>query len=67
MADDPQTTDADLIAALEERLACVERLVLPQQPMHPSGCTCPPGAEATCQGVLCPRKLWRVTCATRSK
>src|SRR6185503_3636564 len=24
----------------------------------PRGCICPPGAEATCQGVGCPRKAW---------
>jgi hypothetical protein len=23
---------------------------------EPQGCICPPGAEATCQGPLCPRR-----------
>jgi len=23
---------------------------------RPLGCVCPPGAEATCQGIACPRK-----------
>lgn len=23
---------------------------------HPHGCICPAGAEATCQGALCPRR-----------
>lgn len=25
-------------------------------PQRPHGCICPPGAEATCQGWMCPRR-----------
>ena len=28
----------------------------PNTLMPPAGCICPPGAEATCQGPLCPRR-----------
>lgn len=30
----------------------------PQRKPTPRGCICPPGAEATCQGVMCPRRAF---------
>ena len=26
------------------------------QPVHIQGCICPPGSEATCRGISCPRR-----------
>jgi hypothetical protein len=40
---------------------CRTREPLPKAPVASQGCVCPVGAEAICQGPLCPRKKWIVT------
>ena len=45
-----------------ERTACPERTLAYQAATQ--GCACPPGSEATCRGVMCPR---RPVPATRSE
>lgn len=34
---------------------------LSRRPTATQGCVCPPGAERTCQGPLCPRQKWIVS------
>mgnify|MGYP001809781230 CR=1 FL=1 len=31
------------------------------QAQKPHGCICPTGAEATCQGLSCPRRAWNLS------
>lgn len=66
-------TDAERIAALEQRIARLEqRLDPPKYPAPqqypppqlapvPVGCICPMGAERVCRAALCPRQPWVVS------
>jgi hypothetical protein len=64
---DPPTSRRER-EALERRVAMLERALL-SQPTAPApayspgvlttmGCACPPGSEAGCQGLGCPRRRW---------
>ena len=61
-------TDADRIAALERRVAELERVTwgnrpmgpaatFPSSPFHQPGCVCPVGAGCLCAAMLCPRRV----------
>lgn len=38
-----------------------QTLVPYSPPLTPHGCVCPPGSEATCQGLGCPRRGVKLT------
>jgi len=46
---------AMMLDMLDRFVTAVERMT-EQHHSAPRGCVCPPGAEATCNGVSCPRR-----------
>jgi len=44
-------SDLDYLTGIPYHIACTH----PPGPMMCHGCICPPGSEATCQGLSCPR------------
>ena len=52
--DDPTSTNGK-----RQRLVKTTHTVMPAAASLPMGCICPPGAEATCEGPMCPRRRQR--------
>jgi len=50
-----RTSMAMMLEMLDRFVTAVERMT-EQHHSAPRGCVCPPGAEATCKGVSCPRR-----------
>ncbi len=53
----PIASNPAWLGAIPYHFACTQ----PPAAAVPLGCICPPGAEATCQGLSCPRRGWKIT------
>ena len=59
MAEDPKG-DPNILQALERLQKTFDAFIL-RPAGQPHGCVCPPGAEATCKGLACPRRGFDLT------
>lgn len=51
---------AERVEELERRVYAIENVAIGQVQQISHGCICPPTAEQTCQGLVCPRRAIKI-------